>query len=249
MRPSASEATVVVTGSGGGIGSAAALHLARAGYRVVGVDREPDALARLRERAGGEDLAINTEIADAADESAMRELFDRVGRSDAGLSGAVLCAGITKRRSVLDTSLRELTELTNVNLAGTFVGIRESGRVLKQGGRGGSIVVITSINALRALPAQAAYSATKAGNQSLVVSAAVELAPFDIRVNAVAPGVILTGMNPNIEPDDDLRQRIPLGRIGTPEDVTGAIEFFLEPRSRYVTGATLVVDGGMRHFR
>ena len=248
MPLSAEQRLVVVTGAGGGIGSAVALHLARTGYEVVGVGRSPDPLAQLQELADTENLALTTQVVDSVDEAATVRLFTELGATGR-LWGAVFAAGLTKRLTVLATTSADLQELLTINLAGTFIGVRECGRVLKEAGLGGAMVVVSSINGGWPLPSQAAYSTTKAGLDSLVVSAAVELGPYGIRVNNVAPGAILTKMNPGMGPEAPLRDRIPLRRIGVPEDIGGAVEFLLGPQAAYVTGAMIHVDGGMRHFR
>ena len=248
MRPSAERQIVVVTGAGGGIGAAIALGLARSGYEVVGVGRSPAPLAELQATAAADGLALTTQVVDSTDEAATVALFNELGTTGR-LLGAVFAAGFTKRLSVLATTTADLDELLATNLAGTFIGVRECGRVLKEAGHGGAMVIISSINAQWPLPSQAAYSTTKAALDALVVSAAVELGPDGIRVNNVAPGAILTKMNAGMGPDAPLRDRIPLKRIGVPEDVVGAVEFLLGPQAAYVTGATITVDGGMRHFR
>ncbi|WP_138445405.1 SDR family NAD(P)-dependent oxidoreductase [Sinomonas susongensis] len=238
---------VVVTGAGGGIGSSIALHLARAGYRVVAADISAEGLAALEGRADG--LGIEAVSADTSEEADVHGLFERAQDGSGKLHGAVLCAGLTRRRSLTETTLEEFGELVRANLQGTFLGLREAGRRLEAGGAGGSIVAVTSINAFRALPSQAVYSAAKAAIQSLVASAAVELGPSGTRVNALAPGAVLTPMNPGLDAGDPLRERIPARRIGLPEDLDGAAEFLLGDQSRYITGTSLVVDGGMMAYR
>lgn len=241
--------SVVVTGAGGGIGSSIALHLARSGFRVVAADILPEYLVRLEALAIPEKLAIDTVLTDTSSEEEVSQLFARANALPEDLYGAVLCAGVTKRVSVLDTKREDFDEILNVNVMGTFFGVRQAGMTLRDQRLGGAIVVITSINALRALPTQAAYSASKAAMESLVTSAAVEFGPFGVRVNAIAPGAILTDMNPELNARSPLSKKVPLGRLGKPEDLNGAVEFLLSDSSRYVTGSSLVVDGGLMHAR
>src|SRR5450830_113153 len=158
---------VVVTGAGGGIGSSIALHLARCGYHVLAAVHREESLAGLAAAASTEDLTLDAVAADTSERDAVRGLFGRAAGFPEALHGVVLCAGVTKRLSLLDTTDEDFAGLIQVNLTGTFFGLREAGLAFRENDSGGSIVAVTSINAFRALPSQAAYSATKAGIQSL----------------------------------------------------------------------------------
>lgn len=241
--------SVVVTGAGGGIGSRISADLAAAGHCILAVDRDRSSLASLDEAARRGKWSISTHVADARDESALAEALESAQTWDHPLLGAVLCAGYTLRRPILETSHEDISDLSSTNFEGTALSLKAVAHALISGGRGGSIVAITSINALRPLAEQPIYSATKAAIESLVASASIEFGPLGIRVNAIAPGAIITPMNPGLNEEHDVRLSIPLRRVGLPHDLIGPVRFLLGPESSYVTGATLTVDGGLVHMR
>lgn len=241
------ERVAVVTGAASGIGRAVALGLARAGGTVMAADRDWDRLRDLVRSAEAHDLDIRAVKLDVRDREDAAGLFGAAG-CVGGVEAMVHCAGVTARRSVLDTDPDTWREVVETDLAGTLHCLQAAGRHMRERGRG-AILVITSVNAGWPLPSQALYSACKAAASSLVGSLSVELGPAGVRVNAIAPGVIATGMNPGIELDRDLPRRIPLLRIGQPEDLVGPVLFLLSDRAAYVTGATLVVDGGLLQTR
>ena len=245
MPSSIEPATVVVTGAAAGIGRSTAVHLACAGYRVVAADIDREGLAGLRADMHPA-TALTTRPLDIGDHDQVAALFSDPDVTRR-LYGSVLCAGVTRRSSLTETSAADAETLTRTNLLGTLHGIQATAAALD--GRPGSVVVITSINAVRPLPSQAVYSATKAALESLVASAAVELGPRGVRVNAIAPGAIVTAMNPGLGPDDPLAGRIPLRRLGRPSDIAGAVACLLGDAGAYISGATLTVDGGLLHVR
>lgn len=247
MTPRCPGRVAVVTGAAGGIGRAVALGLARAGGRVTAADRDGERLRDLVRSAEAEDLDIRAVKLDVRDRKEVVGLFGAAERAG-GVETMVHCAGVTARQSVLETDSDTWREVVEINLAGTLHCLQAAGRHMRDRGRG-AIVVITSVNASWPLPSQAIYSACKAAASSLVGSLSVELGPAGVRVNAIAPGAIATGMNPDIELDRDLARRIPLLRIGQPEDLVGPVLFLLSDRAAYVTGATLVVDGGLLQTR
>jgi len=249
MQRSPEARVVVVTGAGGGIGSSIALHLAQCGHLVLAADRDAESLAATAASALEAGTLLKPVCLDVADEAAVHDLFARAQALGGGLHGLVHCAGATRKLGLLETTSADYEDLIRVNLTGAFYCLREAGAALVEAGVGGSLIAISSINARRPLPSQAVYSATKSAIESLVVSAAVELGGHGIRVNAIAPGAVLTTMTSELVGNEKFLEKIPLGRVGTPQDLNGAVDFLLGDRSQYVTGATFVVDGGRTHYR
>lgn len=234
------EGNVAVTGAASGIGRAVAVACADAGLGVFAFDRNGDRLANLAANAD-----VKTQQLDARDATGVQDFMTSVPE----LVGVVHSVGITARRGILDTDPATYRQIVETNLTGSWHVVQAAASRLLSDGRAGSIVVITSINAQRPLAHQALYSACKAAVASLVASLATELGPAGIRVNAVAPGAIATSMNPGIENDRDIAERIPLRRVGRPEDVAGPVLFLLSDLAAYVTGATVAVDGGLLQTR
>jgi NAD(P)-dependent dehydrogenase (short-subunit alcohol dehydrogenase family) len=162
-------------------------------------------------------------------------------------------AGVVQFGPLLDLPLRDWHHVVEVNLSGTFVVARAAARRMlaaAQGDRaGGSIVNMTSINGVAPGPNAGAYGATKAAVALLTQQMAIEWGPGGLRVNAVAPGLILAGMSEPIYADDAFRARreskVPLGRLGTAEEVADVVLFLASPEARYITGQNIVVDGGV----
>lgn len=238
---------VIITGAGGGIGAAIALAVAAWGASTVGVDVDPAGLEALDRKSTAQNLQLSTCVLDVRDQERVRNLVRTVARRE-GLAGLVHCAGVTARAHLAETPAETFRDLVEVNLTGTFNCLQAASAEMRLQ-RAGSIVVITSVNALRPLPSQAVYSATKAGLESLVRSLAVDLAAEGVRVNAIAPGAIATAMNPGLLNDAYMAASIPIGRVGMPADLVGPTLFLLSDASAYVTGATLVVDGGLLNVR
>ncbi len=219
---------IIVTGGASGIGKAIADSLLGADFEVVSADMNPNNGA----------LKL-----DVGDENSWKRLFDQTGPVD----GLVNCAGIRTRSMIVDTTVEEFENHLKVNLTGTWLGMRSLFRSHKQG-TVASIVNIASVNAVIAVPGQAHYVASKGGVASLTKAAAVEGAPLGIRVNAIAPGAIRTPMTAErlVDPEQVawLEGRVPLGRVGEPEEIAGVAKFLLSEESSYITGTTIFSDGG-----
>ncbi|KIE52417.1 MAG: hypothetical protein MB53_00730 [marine actinobacterium MedAcidi-G2A] len=219
---------IIVTGGASGIGKAIADSLLDADSEVVSADMNPD--------NGAFKL-------DVGDENSWKRLFEQTGPVD----GLVNCAGIRTRNMIVDTTVEEFENHLKVNLTGTWLGMRSLFRSHKQG-TVASIVNIASVNAVIAVPGQAHYVASKGGVASLTKAAAVEGAPLGIRVNAIAPGAIRTPMTAErlVDPEQVawLEGRVPLGRVGEPEEIAEVAKFLLSEESSYITGTTIFSDGG-----
>jgi NAD(P)-dependent dehydrogenase (short-subunit alcohol dehydrogenase family) len=230
----------VVVGGGSGIGRACAELLAQRGFAVAVLDlRVPET------PPSGIETVVEVDVRDAeAVDAAIDEAEAQVGT----LAGAVHAAGTARVTPLLDIEPREWQLVLDVNLTGAWNVLGAVARRFKAGG-GGAFVAVSSIDGVRPVAGLAHYCASKAGLESLVRVAALELGPAGIRVNAVAPGVVATPlMDPVLEQSDvrdDFLEHIPLGRIADPGEIAAAVAFLLSDDARYVTGHTLVADGGM----
>ena len=238
----------LVAGAGGGIGGAGAFGLAREGAAVVCADIDAataEAAAAQIRTAGGRSAALGLDVRDrSAVDAAIAAAVREFGRLDVLLD----CVGVSQTAAFLDLDPAAWDRIIAVNLTGMFhLGQAVARQMVRQGG-GGSIINVTSQLAEVARPERAAYVASKGGGRSLTHAMALELAPHGIRVNAIAPGPTLTGLTRDSYADPERRRatiaQIPLGRLGEPEDIVGAILFLASDESRWVTGSTVTVDGG-----
>ncbi len=239
----------VVTGGGRGIGRAIAQGLARHGARLVLAGRTGATLeataAEIERESGAECLAHAADIANEADVLALRDAaLARFGRID-----ILVCnAGVNPiYKGIEATTLADWQTIVAVNLTGTFLCCKHMGSVMAAAG-GGSIICISSVAGHVGLRKSAPYCATKGGVELLVRALALDWAPKGVRVNAIAPGYFETdltaGMLANPAMSDRLRAATPLGRFGTDPDIVGAAVFLAGRASGYVTGQSLLVDGG-----
>jgi len=239
---------VLVAGAGGGIGGAGARGLGREGAAVVCADIDAAAAeataAQIRD-AGGRSAALGLDVHDrAAVNAAVAAAVREFGRLDVLLE----CVGVSQTAGFLELDTADWERVIAVNLTGMFHLGQAAARQMVQQGAGGSIINVTSQLAEVARPERAAYVASKGGGRSLTHAMSLELAPRGIRVNAIAPGPTLTGLTRASYADPERRRatvaQIPLGRLGEPEDIVGAILFLASDESRWVTGSTVTVDGG-----
>ncbi|OJW19413.1 MAG: 3-oxoacyl-[acyl-carrier-protein] reductase [Planctomycetales bacterium 71-10] len=238
--------TALVTGASRGIGRAIAVKLAACGARVVGVARTLEAMQGTKDAilaAGGEFEGFAADVAKAED---VKRVVDEVEAKYQKIHVLVNNAGITKDGLMLRMEDDAWDQVVDVNLKGTFLWCRAVGAVMMRG-RYGRIVNISSVSGIRGNPGQANYSASKAGVIGFSQTIARELASRGITVNVVAPGFITTDMT-DVLPDKikaEVKERIPLKRLGAPEDIAEMVAFFSGPASSYVTGQVVTVDGGM----
>ncbi|MFN8721645.1 MAG: SDR family NAD(P)-dependent oxidoreductase [Rhodospirillales bacterium] len=242
---------VLVTGAGtDGIGRAVVRRIADPGTAVAihchGARNGADMLAR---EATGRGTDASVHPADFTAEGSGRALVEGVVARHGRLDALVHCAAATVRRPAMETTTEDLDRLLAVNVRGTFEVIRATAAHLLARGAPGRIVIVSSVNQQLVVPGQVAYSATKGAVMQMAKTFALELARTGIAVNLVAPGTIETDLNRHLLADPAFRALregpIPMGRVGLPAEVAGAVAYLLSEEARYVTGATLAVDGGL----
>jgi len=240
---------VLITGASRGIGRGTAIECARHGADL--------ALNWFRDREGIEETmaavkALGRRVIEVEGDVARREsaapFIDAAAQALGGVDVFVSNAGICPFHAFLDTPPEVFERTMAVNLHGAYYMTQAAARRLKEQGRGGSLIAISSISALVGGGMQAHYTPTKAGVHSLMQSCAIALGPYGIRCNSVMPGTIATDINKEDLADPAKRsymeKRIPLGRLGEPKDVAGCVVFLASDLARYVTGAAVLVDGG-----
>ena len=239
--------TVLITGAATGIGRETAILMAQAGYDVIinYIGSQEAATAVQKECiALGSDTKIY--MADVSDYAAVEAMVAQIVKDYGHIDVLVNNAGITKDNLMLRMSEADFDRVINVNLKGSFNCLKHVSRVMMKQ-RHGSIINMSSVVGLSGNVGQANYSASKAGVVGLTKTAAKELAGRGIRVNAVAPGYIDTAMTAVLAQDvkDKILSHIPLGSLGTPQDVAQLVAFLASDSSRYITGQVISVDGGM----
>jgi NAD(P)-dependent dehydrogenase (short-subunit alcohol dehydrogenase family) len=237
----------IITGAGGGIGGAVARRLAEEGASVVACDIDAgraDAIAAEIERAGGSALAV---AADLSDSDSVGKLFDATLERYGPVSILINNAGlIGQTRHFLEADDNWWHRLISNNLSSVYYCSRAAAAIMAEAGRG-VIISSSSGGATRAHRGEAAYDAAKGGIEALTRAMALDLAPYGIRVCAVAPGSINVAP-PGVVSDEVLAQRgasIPLGRVGTPDDLAATYAFLASREADYITGVVVPVDGGM----
>jgi 3-oxoacyl-[acyl-carrier protein] reductase len=242
---------VVVSGAaGGGIGTTVTCMVARAGATVVAVSRSHDNLDRHIAPLVAGGLSIVPVAADASTDDGVATVLEVVGRTEGELYGLVNVAGGAEPATWMPSMRVNRTDwrdLFSRNLETAFFMSQAVAAKLKAQRRRGSIVSISSISGMNTAPFHIAYGTAKAAIVAMTRTMAVELALDDIRVNAVAPGITETPASRTYVDEDVERDRraIAMGRRGRPEEIAGAILFLLSDLSSYITGQTLLVDGGL----
>jgi NAD(P)-dependent dehydrogenase (short-subunit alcohol dehydrogenase family) len=234
--------TAAITGASTGIGRGIAELFVREGARVALMARRRDVLEATADAIGARDrvLTVIGDVGDPADGQRLVDLaVERFGRLDVFVSNA----GIHRVVPFLDTSVETWDEVFGTNVRGAFLGCQAAASAMVAAG-GGSIVVVASTNSFVAEPEMAAYNASKAALVGLARSMAIDLASKEIRVNVVAPGTIVSEITrPMLDAGFGFGS-VPLGRIGEPVDVAWPVLWLASDEAAYVTGATIVVDGG-----
>jgi NAD(P)-dependent dehydrogenase (short-subunit alcohol dehydrogenase family) len=238
----------LVTGAGRGLGRAGALAFARAGAHVALLSRTRTQLEETAigvEALGRKALVVLGDTRSAAEvDAAVHATVAAFGRIDILFNNA----GTNIRKNVVDMPDEDWHTIMDTNVKGAFLVARAVARQMVRQGSG-TIVNMSSMSAVSAEPTKAVYSASKGAITLFTKGLALELAPHGIRVNAIAPGYMLTslvkgGLDADPERKKRVLARIPLGRLGEPEEIGGALIFLASDAARYVTGATITIDGG-----
>jgi 3-oxoacyl-[acyl-carrier protein] reductase len=235
---------VLLSGGSRGLGLAILKGLLTGSYRVATFSRKvtPE-IAELQRRLPDRVFDFRGDMADTA---SLKEVVTRVEAEVGPIRALVNNAGIARDGVLATMRPQDIADVIDVNLRGTLLLTRLVARPMVRRS-GGSILSISSIIGLRGYSGLAVYSATKGGLDAMTRALARELGPRNIRVNSIAPGYLETEMSSTLatEQRDQIVRRTPLGRLGKPEDVTGAVLFLLSPAAAFITGQTFVIDGGI----
>ena len=246
--------SAVITGGAMGLGYAISRRLGRAGAQVLISDKNLKAVENSARRLTEDGCEIIAMQADVSEEGDVGRIFQYALENLNGVDILVNNAGIYPKSGIIDLDTKEWDHVLNVNLRGTFLCCREAARQMVAQKRGGAIINISSIDALH--PSQAGlahYDSSKAGVDGMTRNLALELAPHDIRVVTVNPGAILTdGVKKSASLTLDLKDfyeafeaKIPMGRMGRPDDVARLVLFLASGANTYITGASIIIDGGV----
>ena len=237
--------TALITGAAQGIGLACAKAMIADGAHVILADIQEDAVIKVACEISGKAWGA---FVDMGDKDSILELFAQIENKQGPIDILVNNAGVALPNDFLSYSYEDFDRVIDVNLRGPFIATQRAAQSMKNEKIAGAIVNISSINANVAIANIPAYCASKGGINQLTKAAALALAPYGIRVNAVGPGSIDTAMLAGVNADDEkmkmVLSRTPLGRLGNVEDVANAVVFLASEKAGYITGETIYIDGG-----
>ena len=235
----------LVTGGAQGIGLACAQALADDGARIILADINANEVHAAADKMGDGTVAM---VCDMGDTDQIDTMYDEIESKHGPLSILVNNAGVANPGDFLETTIEQFRQVIDINLVGVFLSLQRAAKSMVAHKIEGSIVNMSSINAVVAIPTIAAYCSSKGGVMQLTKSASLALAPHNIRVNAVGPGSIdtamLAGVNANPEAMKMVMSRTPMQRIGSAKEIADTVAFLASSKASYITGETIYVDGG-----
>jgi NAD(P)-dependent dehydrogenase (short-subunit alcohol dehydrogenase family) len=239
-----------VTGAGGGIGKGIVLALAEAGADIVLVDLDRDAAEKVAANVGALGRRALVSTADVTHAASVAEMVQSSLEWAGGIDILVNNAGVEIIRPVFEITEADWDKTISVNLKGAWLCAQTVGQAMANAGNGGRIINVGSIMSEMPAPGEPHYAASKGGVLMLTKSLALDLAPYNITVNAIGPGVVQNGMSSrgclaDSEMAEQISSKIPLRRLGRPHDIGNAVVFLASEKASYVTGVMLYVDGGM----
>ena len=239
------EKIALITGAAQGIGYACAQTLAAEGAKPILADINTDKVNEAAAQLGNGAAAYTCDI---GKHDQIEALFNKIEAEHGVVTALVNNAGIALPGDFFETSLEQFQRVIDVNLTGTYVALKRAAKAMVDNKIEGTVVNMSSINAVVAIPSIAAYCASKGGVAQLTKSASLALAPHNIRVNAVGPGSIdtemLAGVNANPDAMKMVMSRTPLQRIGSAKEIADVVAFLSSEKASYITGETIYVDGG-----
>jgi gluconate 5-dehydrogenase len=240
----------IVTGGAGGIGEALAMGIGMHGATVVVSSRNQEAIEKvaqqITEASGNPAIAITSDV---TDESSVQNLVDQVMEKYGKIDILVNAMGMNIKRDAFEFPMEDWEKLFDVNVKGTMVACKIVGKVMR-GQKSGAIVNLSSVRGIRGYTGgNTGYCATKGAVELITKALALEWAPHNIRVKALGPALVITPGTKHIAEDPELAKKyasaVPLGRIGMPEDMAGAVNYLVSDAASFVTGQTIYVDGGL----
>ncbi len=242
--------TAVVIGGAGGIGKELAMGMSEAGAKLVLASRSMGALEEAAEEikaATGNPVDICP--VDVVNEESMQQLVDFARKTLSRVDILVNASGLNIKRDALEFPMEDFEKIFDVNVKGTMIACKFFGKLMKEAG-GGNIVNLSSVRGIRGYGGgNSAYCATKGAVELLTKALAIEFAPYQVRVNALGPSLVITPGTVHIKNNPELAEKyrsiVPLGRIGEAEDMVGAVVFLASDAASFVTGQTIFVDGGL----
>ncbi len=238
----------IVTGATGAFGVAAAMGLAKAGAKVMCTARKPATLEPLVQSITEAGFEAMYEAGDPVIHDDVKRVVEKTVEAYGGIDILVTAAGLNKVGAIIEQPVEDWQTVMDVNVKGTYLYCKEAGKVMVEQGRGGKVIIVSSARSSLGMANYTAYSPSKAATDLLTKSLACEWGQYDINVNAIAPTVFRSPLTQWMFEDDafykNFLKRIPIGRLGEPEDFIGSVIFMSSKASDFMTGAIIPVDGG-----